>query len=226
MDEKPAVNQINSIARLLVAAYIGMLLAGPEPFGFMSFYLKKPTIPQDMVLPLLLILILALPWLIAGFIAGKRMGAFAGLIGFLLFDGYFLSQLLLRNVPAHNLLRAVLFLGVLLLIPTAFGWFGGWLESRWRAGRMLDGWRSWKAAGIVVLLLLTFTYTLGQSMALHNLHIKFTRDWPADSSKIKAYAAGAYVAVDGITGCKGCGFPDTYYMDPTGLAFLYKCNLD
>ena len=217
MSERSA-NTITGLARLLVGIYIGALLAGPPPFGcaLLALGLGAFHLPEAVVEAGFLVYFLVVPWAIAGAIVGRRLGPVAGLLGFLLFSWRVISEVSERNLPC-----VVLVTGVLLLVPAAFGWLGGRLVSHRRAGTALDGWRRWRVAAVVVLLLLTYTYTVAPSVARRTLHARFANNWPADSSKVRARAYGVYVGVDGLTGSKG-DFPDVYYTDPTGLVFLYK----
>jgi len=225
-----------TLARLVACVYTAALLVGPAPWGwgygpgFISPLIRA--LPR----PLLVIAVFALPYvipaLIAGFIAGRRLGVWAGLLGAMITEGYhhqvFLHGIAWSRRPALaiTLTYMLIYGSALYGVPALLGWLGGRLSSRSKAGRALDGWRHWSKVGVVAALLLVYAFTLGKTMALHTVRSRFAGIWPSDASKIRVWSAGVYPAVDGVTGCKGCGFPDTYYTDPTGLVFLYKRNLD
>ena len=221
-----ASRTVSSVSRLFVAAYLAALIAGPAPFGISGMLSKKLHAPSAIAIPLFLAMILVIPWLIAGFVAGRRLGSVAATLGFLLMEWHFIAETFVRDIPWYNRPFAVVMLIAVMLIPAAVAALGAFISRHWRLSKMLNDWRYWPVPAVILALILGYTIILGPSVALHTLRGKFAKEWPKDSSKIKAYTAGVYPAVDGITGCTGCGFPDTYYTDPTGLVFLYKCNLD
>ena len=216
---------LTTVARLVVGIYVGALLVGPPPFGFVYLVLNFPWV----TFPPLLVVLLITPWMAAGFIAGRRMGALAGLLGLFLLPRFFLLALSTLCFPRSHIvsIQSCLIAFVIgALLVAGSGWLGGWLSSRWNVGKGLNGWRHWRVAGLVVLLLLAYTYTMGPSVALNTLRARFGAPKPVRSAaEATAYPAGVYVGVDGITANKW-GSPETYYTDPTGLVFLYKVNLD
>jgi hypothetical protein len=213
-----------SASRLVVAAYMGALIAGPAPYGMVLLLPKA--LWHGLGLPMVLIDLFLIPWIAVGLIGGRRLGPISAPLGFLLMEWHFIAETFVKDIPWHGRPFAVVMLIAVMLIPAAVAALAASVTQRWRLSRALDNWRYWPAPAVVLLLTLTYTLTLGPSVALDAMHDKFAAVWPADTSRVKAYTAGAYLAVDGITGCEGCGFPDTYYTDPTGLVFLFKCNLD
>jgi len=234
MTSERSANAITALARLLVAAYMGALLIGPAPWGYPLwgygwFWLRY--VPQVVLGLLYMAIPFVVPAAIAGFLAGRRIGALAGLLAAVLTQGYWFQAFFQAGRHAQGLLPILLTVpfiyGLSLFgLPVLFGWLGGLLSSRLVVGRALNEWRHWRKFGLVAVLMLIYAFTLGKSVALHTIHSKFAKIWPSDTTKIRVWSAGVYPAVDGVTGCKGCGFPDTYYTDPTGLVFLYKRNLD
>ena len=195
-------------------------------------------VPKIVLWPLFMAVPYVVPAAVAGFLAGRRMGALAGLLGAVLTQGYWFQVFFHINLEFDGSVLSLLAIPIiyglplfgyglpLFGLPALFGWLGGLLSSRLVVGRALDGWRHWRKFGLVAALLLIYAFTLGKTVAFHTVHSKFAKIWPSDTTKIRVWSAGVYPAVDGVTGCKACGFPDTYYTDPTGLVFLYKHNLD
>lgn len=198
---------VNSIARLVVSIYIAALLAGPSPWGWASFDAHGHSQVAGWTA---FAIVLIVPWAIAGFTAGPRLAVQTLAAGFVFWQLHFF-----RGGLAFLIL-------MMMVIPIAFVWLGAWASRRWGVDAALCGWRHWWAPGIVALMMVVYTTTLGPSVAQRALKAKFK---PSASEKITSYPAGAYVGVDGITPCTG-GFPDTYYTDPSGRSFLYKTNLD
>ncbi|HUV04698.1 MAG TPA: hypothetical protein VMX94_06280 [Armatimonadota bacterium] len=219
---------LTALARLVVGIYVGALLVGPGPFGFASLPFRTRSIAFATTL---MVVLLIIPWMAAGFIAGRRIGALAGLLGLFLLQWQPVSVLRTLGFPPSDVLSILIYLLAILIgavLVAGSGWLGGWLSSRLEVGKALNGWRHWRIAGLVVLLLAAYTYTIGPGVALNTLRARFGTPKPVRSGatiKAKAYAAGVYAGVDGITANRW-GFPDTYYTDPTGLVFLYKINLD
>jgi hypothetical protein len=199
------------VGRLVVAGYIGALLAGPSPFGFGSSVFEAANSRAIELTAVSAVMII--PWMIVGLVAGRRLDIYAALAGLLFWEWHFLAggmaALILMAIP----------------VPLVSAWLGSWLSSRLKVARSLDGWRHWRTAGILVLVLAIYTSTVGSMIAGHTMKARFEKMWPADSSTIQTYPAGAYVGADGVSEVPGC-VPDTCYMDPSGLVFLYKTNLD
>lgn len=210
MSEQRQSGIIGGVSRVLAAAYLGTLLAGPAPLGFSSIFLGENNLLAGK---LMLAAVMIIPWLIAGLAAGRRLGIYAAVAGLLFWEW--------RPLTGG---MAVLLLMVIPL-PLVSAWLGSRLSSRLRVTRSLDGWRYWRTAGIVVVMLAVYTSVAGPMIAGHTMKARFDKMWPARSPSVQAYAMGAYVAVDGLSSGHG-GVPDTYYMDPSGLLFLYKANLD
>ena len=191
----------NNIARIIAAAYIGALIAGPAPFGWASITLERNS---EAVGVASVAVVFIIPWLIAGFIAGRRLTLLAAPIGYLFWQH-------------HLLLQVDGLLMVLCVIPILSGLLGVWLSGRWGIVRSLHEWRHWWAVGLAALLLATYTSTLGPSVACQAMTAKFK---PAEPDKIIAHTEGAYIAFEGLE-----GYHYLYYTDPTGLVYLYKLYL-
>lgn len=210
------MGRFNNIARVIVAAYIGALIAGPAPFGWGSAAFlghMPPPIGVSMLLSVLVV-----PWLIAGFLAGPRLGLLAAPIGYFFWQSHFIRQSVSED------LRFTLAFMLYVIIPLAVGWMGTLLASRMAVGRSLQQWRRWRTVGIIALVLGVYTCTIAPGLALRAMQTRFSAIWPSDPEKVKAYAAGAYTGVDMRT--NQWGIPDTCYLDPSGLIFFYKVNLD
>lgn len=207
---------VNSIARVIAAAYIGALIAGPAPFGWVSTCIANRC--SASVGLTVLIATLIFPWLIAGFLAGRRLGLFAAPLGYYFWQAHFI-----RESSSDSYKYALVFM-LYALVPFAFGWMGTLLSSRLAAGKSLKGWHHWWIAGFIALVLSIYTLTIAPTLALHAMHARLASIWPADSEQVKAYAAGAYTGVD--IRINEWGVPDTCYLDPSGLIFFYKVNLD
>jgi hypothetical protein len=196
MEKSP--NRIDTAARLLVAMYVGALLAGPAPFGF--FFISLP-----------------IGWIAAGVAAGRRFAPLGGLLAFLLMETPMVVPDILKSVVGIQP-WSLLTVGLQFALTAAgMSWLAGWLASRSRVGAALDGWRGWRAAAVLVLLISVYTFTIGPSVAARTLPARFPKQFPAGSSR-KIHACGVYIGIDGRT---GGDFPDIYYTDPSGLVFLF-----
>lgn len=207
---------VDNAARVIAAAYIGALIAGPSPFGWGSAVFlghMPPSIGVSILLSALVV-----PWLIAGFLAGRRLGLVAAPIGYFFWQAHFVWE------SSSDSYKYALAFILIALIPFAFGWMGTLLSSRLAAGKSLEGWHHWRTVGIIALVLGAYTCTIAPGLALHAMQARFSAIWPSDPEKVKAYAAGAYTGVD--IRINEWGVPDTCYLDPSGLIFFYKVNLD
>jgi hypothetical protein len=210
------VKPFNNVGRVIAAAYIGALIAGPAPFGWVSTCIANRC--STSVGLTVLIATLIFPWLIAGFLAGRRLGLLAAPVGYYFWQSHFIRQSVSED---FRFTLAFMLYG---LIPLAVGWMGSLLASRMPAGKSLEGRHHWWIAGFIALVLSIYTLTIAPTLALHAMQARFASIWPADSEQVNAYAAGAYTGVDICI--NEWGVPDTCYLDPSGLIFFYKVNLD
>lgn len=153
----------NSMCRLIVAAYVGALLYGPPPLGFLGF--RYGFRLQEWPVSILAVLgLLALPWMVAGAIAGRRLGAYAGLTFFLI------QSLGLAQTPHQAWLLVVglvhtPWLMLIYAVPVVACYFGGWFSSRFKPVDAMTGWRGWRVIAGIVVAVTVHSFTVGPGIA-------------------------------------------------------------
>jgi hypothetical protein len=223
---------IMACSRLIFAAYLGALIAGPSPWGFAGVLAGEshPNLAQPF-----LVALPVLAWTLTGVIGGRKMGPIAAVLGFVYMD-WDLIGTFLHEIPSHHYSptlsaismgwRVCVAIAVILAFPATLSIIGAAISRNWRISKAISNWRYLPVLPLICLFMLTYTLTLGPSIALRSMQRAFPDGWSTDERQIKSYPAGVYIAVDGIACDDDYDFPDTYYTDPTGLVFLFKCNLD
>jgi hypothetical protein len=205
------------VARVFVAAYVGALIAGPAPYGFVGLVIDPFGNTHPMAIVALVLQVLVVPWLITGILAGSRLGAFAGALGILLFGQSLLLEPLFSAAYAGHAEVIMETVGIVCIGATS-GWLGGYLELRIGLEAKLDNWCLWDVTGALVFALFTYTVTLGPSVAVRALEHSFPKGWP-----VEPRATGVYLSADAHTSHSDLGgFSYTYYTDPTGLVVLFR----
>ena len=207
-----------SIARLLVAAYVGAVIAGPTPFGFIEFLRLPPHLPGWIQVMLLASALIVLPCLVAGLIAGRRLGVLAAVLSFVLSQHPMLASIIFalsehRVAPNAGVPAQLLdFVLIPLILAGAVGFLGGFVGSRSKLGRRLDSWRGWQAAGGLVLALLLYSFTVGPRVAAHRLQTAFPG--PIEANEVRVQRCGIYFGAETVD----IGL--MAYTDPSGLILI------
>lgn len=209
MGWKPSLN-LTANARLFTAVYIGALVMGP-PFGSWTILAWMRTY-WGLAL-LLYFAAVPLGGFAAGMIGGRDHGLRAALIALFLSKSATAAGLLFEGAARDELAGAI---GSLLVATLLVGLLIGWVavggevvSERYGLAGRLENWRHWRKVGLLLLLLFTYSLTLGRYVAVRTVGY----------SHLKAYPVGVYIAV-AREPFPGLANNPTSYLDPTGLLVI------
>lgn len=216
-----------SVARVISAAFIALLLTGPPPWGWPRVFYGESAAVSSISLVLTMT---AMRGFIAGLVAGRRLAVVAAILSstWALNDHVvdYVRDVLVRG--NHEfwliiLLFMVLWLVVSGVIAAFFGSIGGRLAIRARTDTLGTRSGAWVIVGFLAVLTVGCAYTLGVRSAARLLHDEVAKSaMEGRGPQSRAYVSGVFPAISVWSIGTGGPGSDMYITDPTGRILLGK----